>query len=181
MTASRSSVDRCRRITARARARARARGNGARARARGDGDRGADVRGVRDRGASDVLALVLLAPAAIGLALLVVHLSRQVDSRAQVQAAAESAAQAAALQRSPAAAEHAARTVATAMLVDGDTCSNPAVQIDIGEFVPGGVVAVRVECHVSQRGVELIRAPQRSFSVTAVAAIDPFRSMGGGS
>ena len=55
----------------------------------------------RDRGAAEALGLVLIAPVAIGLALLVVFLSRQVDARAQVRTAAESAAQAAAQERSP--------------------------------------------------------------------------------
>ena len=59
----------------------------------------------RDRGAADALALVLIAPAVIGLAVLVVMLGRSVDSRAQAQSAAEAAAQAAALERSPGAAE----------------------------------------------------------------------------
>jgi Flp pilus assembly protein TadG len=132
----------------------------------------------RDRGASDVLALVLLAPVVIGLALLVVSLGRQVDSRAQVQAAAESAAQAAALQRTAAAAERAALDVAAAMLVDADTCADPMVAIDLSRFVPGGAVAVTVQCHASQRGVEPLGASAQRHAATATAAIDPYRSTG---
>jgi len=57
-----------------------------------------------DDGSSDALGLALIAPAAIGLALVILFLGRGVDSRATVQSAAESAAQAAAQERTPAAA-----------------------------------------------------------------------------
>ena len=69
----------------------------------------------RARGAADALALGLIAAAAIGLAVLDVMLGRSVDSRAPAQSAAEAAAQAAALERSPGAADTAARRVAQAM------------------------------------------------------------------
>jgi Flp pilus assembly protein TadG len=133
----------------------------------------------RDRGAADALGIVLVAPVAIGLALLVVFLSRQVDSRAQVRTAAESAAQAAAQERSPAAAEVAAHQVVAAMLTDPDTCSSPSAVVDLTQFAAGGIVAVTVSCSVSDRGIELI-APtdpaQRRFTVTASATIDRYRA-----
>ena len=98
------------------------------------------VRRPHDRGAAEALGLVLVAPVAIGLALLVVFLSRQVDSRAQVRTAAESAAQAAAQERSPAAAVAAARQVVDAMLTDPDTCDSPAADVDVTQFGSGGLV-----------------------------------------
>lgn len=135
----------------------------------------------RDRGAAEALGLVLIAPVAIGLAVLVVFLSRQVDARAQVLTAAESAAQAAAQERSPAAAEMAARQVITAMLTDPDTCTSPTVYVEPREFGPGGLVAVTVSCHVSARGIELLapsdpESPSRRLTVTATATIDLFRA-----
>lgn len=130
----------------------------------------------RDRGAADALALVLIAPAAMALALLVVFLGRQVDSRAQVQNAAESAAQAAALERRPDDADQAARRTASAMLVDPDTCETPVVAVDLSRFGPGGTVEVTIECSVSRRGLEVLGAPSVRHSVTATAAIDRFRS-----
>jgi Flp pilus assembly protein TadG len=140
----------------------------------------------RDRGSSEALGLILVAPVAIGFALLVVLLSRQVDSRAQVRTAAESAAQAAAQERSPAAAEVAARQVVAAMLIDPDTCDSPSASIDVTRFAPGGLVAVTVSCSVSARGIELIapvdrgsadgRFPGDEYTVTATATIDPFRA-----
>lgn len=132
----------------------------------------------RDRGASDALALVLLAPAMIGLALLVVFLGRQVDARAQVRTAAESAAQAAALARDPATAEQAALETVAAMLVDPDTCEAPSVTVDLSAFAPGGAVSVTVTCDVARRGLDPLPAPSVRTSATATAAVDPFRSSG---
>jgi Flp pilus assembly protein TadG len=135
----------------------------------------------RDRGAAEALGLVLIAPVAIGLAVLVVFLSRQVDARAQVRTAAESAAQAAAQERSPAAAEIAARQVVDAMLTDPDTCASPNVDVEPREFRPGGLVTVTVSCDVSARGIELLapsdpESPSRRLWATATATIDLFRA-----
>ena len=129
----------------------------------------------RDRGAADALALVLIAPAVIGLAVLVVMLGRSVDSRAQAQ----SAAQAAALERSPAAADAAARRVAEAMLVDHDTCSTPAVRVDTTAFRPGGEVRVSIRCAAAARGIAAVQHSARSFAAAAVAHIDEFRAAEG--
>jgi Flp pilus assembly protein TadG len=132
----------------------------------------------RDAGTADALGLALLAPVAIALALVVVFVSRQVDARAQVRTAAESAAQAGALERTPAAAEAAARRVLDTMLVDPDTCAARTHAVDVSGFEPGGVVAVTVTCAVSPRGLGLIEPPARSFTVTASATIDPHRAAG---
>jgi Tfp pilus assembly protein PilV len=130
----------------------------------------------RDRGAADALALVLIAPAVIGLAVLVVMLGRSVDARAQAQSAAEAAAQAATLERSPGAADAAARRVAAAMLVDRDSCSTPSVRVDTSAFRPGGEVRVAIECHASARGIEVVQRSAKSFAAEAVAHIDEFRA-----
>jgi hypothetical protein len=134
------------------------------------------VSAARDRGAADALALVLIAPAVIGLALLAVMLGRSVDSRAQAQSAAEAAAQAAALERSPGAAGAAARRVAEAMLVDHDSCAAPSVRVDTSSFRPGGEVRVSIECHASRRGIEVVQRSTRAFAAEAVAHIDEFRA-----
>lgn len=133
-----------------------------------------------DRGSSDALGLALLAPAAIGLALVIVFLGRNVDARATVHNAAESAAQAAAQERSASAAVQEARRVAGAMLTDTDSCADPTVAVDTSEFRPGGTVSVTVTCHPSSRGLEPIDPPTRSHTVTAIATIDPLRAGDGG-
>lgn len=136
------------------------------------------VRHGRDRGAADALGLVLLAPASIGLALLVVGFGRRVDSVAQARTAAEAAAQAAALERDPESARRAARAVSTAMLFDADSCAEPSVEVDVSQFEPGGWVAVSVLCHASNRGIEPIHGSSLAYSARAVAGIDPYRSGG---
>ena len=130
-----------------------------------------------DGGSSDALGLALLTPAAIGLALAVLFLGRGVDSRATVQSAAESAAQAAAQERSGMAAVAAAEEVGRAMLIDRSSCSAPEVAVDLSDFRPGGQVAVTVSCTVSADGLELIDPPATGpTTATAFAAIDPLRA-----
>jgi Flp pilus assembly protein TadG len=141
--------------------------------------RGIDRRWIADdAGSSDALGLALLAPAAIGLAVVIVFLGRGVDGRATTQMAAEAAAQAAAQERTPAAADRAARDVGTRVLVDHDSCASPSMIVDTSNFVPGGQVAVTVSCTVSTRGLELIAPPSgRASSATAYATIDQYRGM----
>ena len=141
-------------------------------------DRSATMRRWRDdRGSSDTLALALLTPAAIGLAMVIVFLGRGIDSRATVQSAAESAAQAAAQERTVAAAISAAQDVGRAMLVDRTTCASPEVSVDVSDFRPGGRVAVTVSCTVSSAGLELIDPPSTdATTATAFAVVDPLRA-----
>lgn len=136
----------------------------------------------RDRGAADALALVLLAPAVLGLAILAIALSRSVDARAQVRSAAEAAAQAAALERNAGAAEAAAVRVAQAMLVDEDACQGLQVSVryptapEAGSGTSFGFVEVDIECNVSNRGIEVVQDGSREERVTAVASVDFFRA-----
>lgn len=135
----------------------------------------------RDRGASDALGLVLVAPVVLMIALLVVALGRGVDARAQVRSAAESAAQAAALERNPAAASDAARRSVAASLGDSANCNAPNVETEFPPVPPPvaavqvGIVRVTVTCEVTDRGVELVSEPFDE-QVTAVATIDFFRA-----
>lgn len=141
----------------------------------------------RDRGAADALGLVLLAPAMIGLAVLVLYLGRGVDARAQVRSAAAAGAQAAALERSQFGAQRAARAVVDAMLVDEDACPDPQVSTifpaepDVSLGVSYGEVTVTVRCETSNRGLEFVRDDDREapFEVTATARVDFFRARAG--
>jgi hypothetical protein len=125
------------------------------------------------------LALVLIAPAVVGLALLVVFLGRGVDARAQAQSAAEAAAQAAALERSPSAAVAAAQRIGSEMLVDVDSCAEPIVQVDTSDFRPGGSIGVAIECIVSRRALEPVHPGTSVQSARAIAHIDEFRAAEG--
>ena len=142
------------------------------------------MRRERDRGAADALGLVLIAPAVIGLAVLVVALGRGVDARAQVRSAAEASAQAAALERDAGSASIAANEIARAMLTDSDACPDPSISVLYprpGAHVQGislGLVEVTIRCSVSDRGIELVHPGSREHVVTAVASIDFFRGSG---
>lgn len=134
-----------------------------------------------ETGASDAVGVALIAPAMMGLALVILFLGRGVDSRATVHGAAESAAQAAARERTPGAAVAAAQRVGSAMLIDATTCASPQVKVDVSDFRPGGVVAVTVGCTASTAGIEVV-APRRTMraSATAHAVVDRFRGIGDG-
>jgi len=131
----------------------------------------------RDRGAADALGLVLLAPAAIGLAVLVIALGRGVDTRAQVRSAAAAGAQAAALERNSSDAARAATRVVDAMLVDEDACPGGAdVTVSYPGGPVGGTVTVTVQCAGSSRGIELVQPGARAEAFTATATVDVFRA-----
>ncbi len=132
------------------------------------------ARGLDDRGSSDALGMALIAPAAIALAIVVLLISRGVDSRATAQSAAEAAAQAAAQQRNRGDAVAAAERVGAAMLTDAATCASPSVSVG-GSFGPGETIAVTVRCATSTAGLELVPASPEPQIYTAYAVIDPFR------
>lgn len=131
-----------------------------------------------ESGSADAVGMALIAPAMVGLALVIMFLGRGVDGRATVHGAAESAAQAAARERSPAAALRAARRVGSAMLVDDQSCASPLFDVDVSGFAPGGIVAVTVSCTSSTAGLELVAGTGHTYSATAHATIDRFRGAG---
>ena len=137
----------------------------------------------RDRGAADAYGLVLLAPAAIGLALLVVSLGRRVESEAQVRTAAEAAAQAGALERSHDAARAAAERVADEMLVDDDTCADRIVRVpndpERGVGMTAGMIEVTIACSVPADGLAAVQDADITRAATAYATVDRFRAGGG--
>lgn len=132
-----------------------------------------------DAGEANALGLVLIAPLAIALAVLILWVGRKVDTDAQVQAASAAAAQAAVLQRTPAAAVIAARSTANAMLTDATECEGGAVvAVDISAFRPGGQVTVAVSCSPRRSDLTLSRAEAATFAASATATIDFHRSGG---
>jgi hypothetical protein len=132
-----------------------------------------------DRGEANALGLVLIAPVAIALAILILWVGRQVDTDAQLQAASSAAAQAAVLQRTPAAAIVAARSTAGAMLSDAKACAGgPDVLVDTNDFRPGGAVTVAISCSPQRSDLSLVSPPPVRFAATATATIDLHRSAG---
>ncbi len=134
---------------------------------------------VHDRGEANALGLVLVAPAAVALAVLILWIGRQVDTDAQMQAASSAAAHAAALQRTPVAAATAARSTAMTMLNDAKACSaGPVVSIDTTAFHPGGTITVVVTCSPQHADLALVSPPSATFTATATATIDTYRAAG---
>lgn len=131
----------------------------------------------RDRGAAETLGLVLVFPAILALAIVVLWTGRQVEAHAEVRAASEAAAQAAARQRSAGEAAAAARSTAAAVLGASTVCRDVAdVIVDAAAWSPGGRVSVTVRCTPRRDDLALAGPPARSLTATATATIDPYRA-----
>lgn len=132
-----------------------------------------------DRGEANALGLILIAPCAVALAILVLWIGRQVDTDAQLQAASSAASQAAARQRNPAAAVVAAQSAATAMLTDVSACpGGPIVSVDASQFHAGGEVTVVVTCSPQRSDLLLSDPGSATFAASSTASIDTYRSPG---
>ena len=130
-----------------------------------------------DRGAAEVVASIMIAPVVVGFTVLVFFLGRQVESRASVRTAADSAAQAAARQRTPAAAEGAARQTAADMLGDSSACAGgPTVIVDLSDFRPGGIVTVDITCGTRSDDLTAVAAPSKQFTGHGAAVVDTYRA-----
>ena len=114
----------------------------------------------RERG-SAAAELVLVTPFLVLLLLLAVAAGRLVQARLDVDSAAQQAARAASLARTPAAASAQATQVAQAALAGQSVTCDPAVITpDTGDFVPGGQVTVQVTCTVHLSGPEPAAHPR---------------------
>ena len=131
----------------------------------------------RDHGAADVLGLVLILPAIIGFAILLLFIGRQVDTAAQLQLATDAAARSAAQERTLASGLAAARAVAEGALGDARACpGGPVVVVDAGAWDPGDQVTVTVTCEPRRDDLDLISPPPRRVSATSSAVIDEYRA-----
>jgi hypothetical protein len=131
-----------------------------------------------DRGEANALGLVLIAPVAIALAILILWIGRKVDADSKVQAASSAAAQAAARQRTPMAAVAAAQSTAALMLTDAKDCSGgPAISVDASQFRAGGEVTVVVACSPQRSDLLLANPGAATFVASSTALIDPYRSV----
>ncbi len=135
-------------------------------------------RWLSDRGATEALGLVLMTPVMMAASVALIWISRQVDTQAQVHTVAEAAAQAAALQRSPMAADSSARAIASELLSRSDLCESLQVGVDLGAFGPGGEVSVEIECLVSSSGLGAVALNLPTvISAQATVSIDRFKQM----
>lgn len=101
-----------------------------------------------------------------------------------LQAAAQSAARAAALEHDLGDAQAAAQTVAMTELDRADeACESPSIQVSAGNggFEPGGSVRIDMTCTVSYQGLWVpFMGSSRPVSVSAIEPIDCLRGGGSG-
>lgn len=129
-----------------------------------------------DRGSATV-ELAVLTPALLAFAMLMVLAGRVMDARATADEVAHSAARAASLERSVAAAEAAASgTAARSLAEHGLGCAEHTVTLDHGGLTPGGAVTAVVECRVGMDGLSGLGVPG-AYTVTgdATVVVDAFR------
>lgn len=121
--------------------------------------------------------LALIAPGLLLFAMLMVFAGRMVDAETTVDEVAYAAARAASLERTPAAAQIRASSVASAALEEqGLACIDHSTLVDHGGLVPGGAVSVVVRCSVGFSDLSGLALPgSRSVEGGSTVAVDTFR------
>ena len=130
----------------------------------------------RERG-SAAAELVLVTPFLFLLLLFAVAAGRLVQGKLDVDSAAQQAARAASLARTPQAASAQAQQVAQAALAGQSVSCDPAVITpDLGDFVPGGEVTVTVTCTVRLSDLSLLHIPgSETITATFTSPVDTYR------
>ncbi|WP_345556043.1 TadE/TadG family type IV pilus assembly protein [Streptomonospora halophila] len=131
----------------------------------------------REQGSASV-ELAVLTPLLILLALLTVLAYRMVAAEMTANTLAHAAARAATLQRTPAAAEQAARqSVANALRTHDLDCAAYSLELDIAGLEPGATVDAALTCHVDLAGLSGLGVPLTSeVRGEASAVVDVYRS-----
>lgn len=127
-----------------------------------------------------VVEAAVIAPALVGLLLLVVFAGRVAEADTRVRHAAAVAARAASTHAEPDGAAEAARAAAAANLAaSGLACARLDATVDTAAFHPGGAVVVTLTCTASLHDLAMLAVPgQRTFSAKAAEVVDRFRSSG---
>ena len=130
----------------------------------------------RERG-SAAAELVLVTPLLILFLLFAVAAGRLVQGKLDVDSAAQQAARAASLARTPQAASAQAQQVAQAALAGQSVTSDPAVITpDLSDYVPGGEVTVTVTCTVRLSDLSLLHIPgSETITSTFTSPVDTYR------
>jgi Flp pilus assembly protein TadG len=126
------------------------------------------------------LEVTLITPVLVVFMLMVVAFGRLVWVKGQVEAATRDAARAASIARSFDEATGEAEGVVDAQLNGRATCDAPTFPDT--DFAAGGVVTVRLQCHVSYSQLGLLGLGETGTDVVAEssAPLDRFRRTGGG-
>jgi len=127
-----------------------------------------------DRGSAPV-EVALIAPVFLALLMVVIYAGRVSQAQNEVQSAASAAARAAS-QASEATAADRAEDVALDNLNQAEITCAPDVEVDLGNFQPGGSVQVTVHCTTSLGDLMFLDFPtSRTLTATSTEVIDTFR------
>ncbi len=132
-----------------------------------------------DERGSAALEITLIAPLLVLMLLFVLGLGRVASARGEVDGAAQDAARAASIARSPGTAVADAHAAAAATLEGRSvTCHGLDVAVDTGDFRPGGTVTVTVGCSVPLSDLGPIGfGATKQLHGHAVAVVDVFRGV----
>ncbi|MBW8484703.1 pilus assembly protein [Actinomadura sp. PM05-2] len=128
------------------------------------------------------LEMVIATPLFVMFLLFLAGLGRLVDARSQVEGAARDAVRSASVARSAGGAADLARESADDSLAGRSWCAGgPQVAVDLGDWGPGGRVAVTISCDVDLGDMALIGLPgTKRLTGRAVAPVDEYTYRGGG-
>ena len=131
----------------------------------------------RDQRGVMAVEAVILTPAMVAAIILIVAGSRYVDARGQTNHAAYAAARAASLTTDEEAAVQAGRKAAEDSMAErGRACANLKVDIDAGDFNPGGNVRATVTCTADLSDLAGIGLPgTKTFRFTALVPLERHR------
>ena len=134
----------------------------------------------RDERGVMAIEVAILTPVLVAAIMVIVAGSRYVDARGQTNSAAFAAARAASLTTNQEAAVSAGRTAAqAAMSQRGQACARLTVDIDAGEFRPGGGLRATVTCLADFSDLAGFGLPgSKAFTSTAVVPLEQYRDFG---
>lgn len=134
----------------------------------------------RDERGVMAIEVVLLTPVLVAAIMVILAAARYVDARGQTNSAAFAAARAASLTTNHEAAVSAGRAAAqVSMTQRGQACARLTVDIDAGDFRPGGDLSATVTCLADLSDLAGFGLPgSKSFTSTAVVPLEQYRDFG---
>lgn len=130
----------------------------------------------RDERGAMAIEAVILTPVLVAAIMLIAAGARYVDARGQTNHAAYAAARAASLTTNQEAAVQAGRKAAEDSMAErGRACSDLEVDIDAGDFNPGGNVRATVSCTADLSNLGVPMPGTKTFTFTAVVPLEEHR------
>lgn len=131
----------------------------------------------RDERGTMAIEVVILTPTLIAAIMVIAAGARYVDARGQTNSAAFAAARAASLTTNQEAAVQAGTKAAEdSMSQRGHACSDLSVDIDAGDFSPGGDVRATITCVADLSDLGLPLPSSKTFTFSAVVPLERHRA-----